>query len=170
MLALKIAGGMIITVSGAMGGLFAAKRLERQCAAVSDYIAFLTYSESMIGYCAADIAEILSDADRFPYLEKIITDVSSYLAGGKEFSRAWKTAVSDSAERGEIGKSDIRLIASFGEGFGAMGAEEEIRRIRLHKDEAQRRLSELRPQLEAKRRLYRVVGTFCGMLAAVIII
>lgn len=170
MTAIKLIGGIILITSGALGGLYAAKRLELQTDFIRQYIVFLTQAETMISYCSADIGEILSSINSAPLMSEMLSECRSRMKSGKDFTSAWCSSVNSACVRGEISKSDVAMLRSFSEGFGTSGTEEEIGKIRLHKSIAEQRLSELRPEASTKKRLYRVIGTFCGAMAAVILI
>ena len=62
------------------------------------------------------------------------------------------------------------VLLSFAEGFGELGPDEESGRLRLLCRSAQERLSEIEKELSGRKKLYRTLGVFFGILAAVIII
>ncbi len=170
MTGLKIIGGIVLIFCGALGGLYAARRIEQQTDFIRQYIVFLTQTETMISYCNADIIEILGSINSVPIMSPMIAECLDRMNKGQDFTSAWCDSARESCRRKLISDSDLDMICSFSEGFGSLGAEEEIGKIRLHKTMAEQRLSELQPETNTKKRLYRVVGTFCGAMAAAIII
>ncbi len=170
MTGLKITGGIILIFCGALGGLYAAKRIERQTDFIKQYIIFLTQAETMISYCNADIIEILKSINSIPLMCPMISSCLEQMEAGSDFTAAWCCAAEEFCSKKLIRESDLNMICSFSEGFGSLGADEEIGKIRLHKSMAEQRLSELQPESNTKKRLYRVVGTFCGAMAAAVML
>lgn len=170
MTGLKIIGGFILIFCGALSGLYAAGKVERQTNFIKQYIVFLTQTETMINYCNADIIEILKSINSVPLMLPMISSCLEKMKGGKDFTSSWCSSAEELCSRKVISADDISMICSFSEGFGSLGSDEEIGKIKLHRAMAEQRLSELQPETNTKKRLYRVVGTFCGaMIAAVII-
>ncbi len=170
MTGLKITGAIILIFCGALGGLYAAGRIERQTEFIKQYIIFLTQTETMISYCSADIIEILKSINSTPLMLPMISSCLKKMEGGTDFTSAWCSSARELCSEKLISGNDLDLICSFSEGFGTLGADEEIGKIRLHRSMAEQRLSELQPETNTKKRLYRVVGTFCGAMAAAVMI
>ncbi len=170
MTGLKIIGGIILISCGALSGLYAARRIEQQTEFIRQYIIFLTQTETMISYCNADIIEILKGINSVPLMSPMISSCLDGMKIGKDFTSSWCASAEELCSQKIISAADINMICSFSEGFGSLGADEEIGKIRLHKTMAEQRLSELQPETNTKKRLYRVVGTFCGAMAAAVII
>ena len=72
MTGLKITGGIVLIFCGALGGLYAAGRIDRQTDFIRQYIIFLTQTETMISYCKADIVEILKSINSVPLMLPMI--------------------------------------------------------------------------------------------------
>lgn len=167
---LKLMGGLLLTACGMLTGMYMYRQCEKKVIALREYIRFLLYCEGMIAYCGADIQELLSSCEEYEVIGRLITESRQYLDSGSDITAAWKNAVRQSAERGVIDRKDERLFLAFSEGFGDMDAEGEVKRLHLCREEAVRRLDEVYPESEGKRRLYRTVGTFGGVLLAALII
>ncbi len=166
----KITGAVFIVLCGAFAGLYRSRILQKQAEFIEQYISFLTQAQAMISYSYANISEILANVNSVPLMNLMIRQCRSRMKNGDSFERAWPSAVFGSYQRGEITKTDHEMIRRFSEGFGNLGAEEETAKIKLCLTEAQRRFDKLNSELTEKRKLYGVVGTFCGVLAAVILI
>lgn len=166
----KITGAVFIVLCGAFAGLYRSKILQKQAEYIEQYISFLTQAQAMISYSYANITEILENVNSVPLMNLMIKQCRGKMKNGDDFERAWSSAVFGSYQRGEITKADHEMICRFSEGFGSLGAEEESAKIKLCLSDAQRRYDKLNAELTEKRKLYGVVGTFCGVLAAVILI
>lgn len=163
-------GALMLTLAGTAGGIAASRKHEKRTAAVREFISFLNQAEAMICYCGADIREILSSVHALPVLSETINNTFASLNKGNSFEKAWKTAVGELCANGGIDREDKELFMDFCEGFGTLGADEEISKLHLRRTMAEQRLMKLLPETENRRRLCRVVGTFCGVLLAAVII
>lgn len=167
---IKITGCILIISSGLFAGMYTAKNISQKTEFISQYIVFLTQAKAMIEFSGAGIREILMNVHSVPLLDNITGETLGRMDTGEDFTIAWTKSVKSSLERKEFESEDFPLLVSFGEGFGEMGIEEEVSKIKLHLSTASSRLENLKKDTMIRQRLYRTVGTFCGVLAAVIMI
>lgn len=166
---LKFWGGTMIIICGALSGIYLSDKLKNRAKFMEEYIIFLTQAKAMIRYGNFEIQKILSEVSQNSLFSDMLQECQMYLSGGENFSSSWKNACQNYAEKGLMTKEDIPLYQNFGESFGNLGSEEEENQIQLYIELADHRLSRLREELLTKRRLYRVIGTFSGVMAAVIL-
>lgn len=166
---LKFIGGTMIVVCGALCGLHLSEKINRKTKFMEQYVIFLAQVKAMISYSGEDIGHIISDVGGVPMLREMLEECLSYMSGGEDFSSAWRFSAENALERGLIFREDMRLFKGFGDSFGSMGAEQESDKTELYKELAENRLEQLRNELSVKRRLYRVIGTFSGVMLAVIL-
>lgn len=167
---IKLIGGCMIVLCGTMTGIYLFRLSQRRVRALNEYIAFLSHCQNMIAYCGADILHILSSCTEYELLGGMMKECCDKLRSGMELTKAWSISVSGVEFRGIIASEDKKLFTAFADDFGTMDADGEINRICLCREETMRRYEELYSQTEAKRRFYRTVGMFCGMLLAVVMI
>lgn len=167
---IKITGCILIISCGIFAGMYYAKKAADKTKFISEYISFLTQAKTMICFSCTEIKEILTKVHSVPLMENMISDTLKNMNNGKAFSDAWKCAVISAEKRKEFDSSDLPLLLSFSEGFGELGAEEETEKIELYLASAALRFDELQKDTFVKQRLYRTVGTFCGILAAVVLV
>lgn len=160
----------MLIACGALAGLYASRRLKRRTDFLTQYIVFLTRAETMISYCSTEIGRIVSDPGDVPLLSRMLSECCAMINGGSDFSSAWSCGVSSAAQEGLIAGDDINLVRSFCDGFGTSGTEEEIAKLRLHRELIRQRLAVLSEEAAKRQKLYRVVGTFCGAMAAAVMI
>lgn len=167
---LKLMGGLLIICCGTAAGMFLSKKNKDKTVFLQQYISFLTQAKAMIEFSGADIMEIMSGVHNVPMFTYLIDDVTDRMKSGEDITSAWKSSLKEAAQRNEIDKEDIPLYSDFCEGFGELGADEESAKLQLQITAASARLEQLQKDGIIKQRLYRTVGTFCGVLAAVVLI
>ncbi len=170
MYALKWAGALLLIVCGALCGLWLSSREKRRADLIEDYAAFLERARSLVHYCSAETAVIADQCRDSGSLGSIGDEFAALIAQGKDPQICWKTAVCDSAMRGEFFPEDTELLLSFGKGFGEGDSSSEESRLSFLIDKTSQRLEVLRAQTTERRKLYRIVGTFAGGLAAALLI
>ena len=168
MTAARMTGGIMLIVCGALAGLYASKRLKRRADFLTQYLVFLTRAETMISYCSLEISRIAADPGDAPLLGTMLSVCLSELDSGRELSAAWCAGVRAAENEGLLRGGDVSLVMSFCDGFGSAGTDEEIARLRLHRELVRQRLEVLNEEAAKRQKLYRVVGTFCGAMAAAI--
>lgn len=166
MFVLKIAGGLLLSICGMTAGMYFGEKLKTRVLFWEQYIRFLTQAQTMIGYTASDIRTVLEEARELPLVRPIIKDTLRGLDSGQCFESAWKAA----ADKNIHDSNDRKQLYYFGAVFGTSNIEGELAKIGLQKENSQRRLDELKEALKTKKRLYRTLGTFCGVLLAVVLL
>ena len=165
MILIRITGGLFLVLCGALGGIFLSERLKARAEFMGQYVRFLTQAQAEVGYTASSAEELMKNAAGVPLLRPLLDGTVRYLHKGEELSRAW----SRSAESCIKNRRDRELVRSFGESFGTGGVEGELAKLALHRENAQRVYGEYLEEVRAKGRLFRTVGTFCGALAAALL-
>lgn len=163
---LKFAGGLLLSVCGILTGIYLGEKLKTRTLFYEQYIRFLTQAQTMIGYTASSIRTVLEETKELPLMKPVITDTLAGLDNGKSFEQAWKYAVVKNIHNND----DRKLLLYFGAVFGTSDISGELAKISLQKENSQHRLGELKEDLKTKKRLYRTVGMFCGVLAAVVML
>ena len=162
---IKLTGCLLIVVFTPAAGIFCSEKFRLRTVFYEQYLLFLTNAGTFISYTAASIGELLSMNISAPMIEPILKEAKHSLENGSEFSCAWRKAVDGNVSC----KEDRELLYGFGDNFGTSDVEGELSKLGLHKELAERRLNELRDELKTKRKLYRVMGMFAGVLTAVVI-
>ena len=162
----KVMGGLLLVVCGTLGGLYASGSFQNRVNLLEQYLKFLRQAKSMIGYTAADIREVLSLPASLPLLRPVLEDCLHLLEGGCELGAAWRGGVDLHVQR----QSDRELLYSFGDSFGTSDVSGELNKLSLHGELVEQQLSALREELKTKRRIYRIIGMFSGVLTAVILL
>ena len=168
--ALKIAGGLLLLVCGALGGLYFAERAKKRLAFLEAYEAFLQAASSLVSSCEAELSQILEFAVNNDYLHDIGSSAKRAIENGTDPRIIWKKTAAQTAIKGEICTDDIELISGFADYDGEEDSTARAGKITFLLDRTRQRLSALKKETDEKRRLYRILGTFVGALAAAILI
>lgn len=163
---IKLTGGILLVVCGTLCGLYAGDKLKARLCFFEDYLSFLVRVKSGIRYTASDLNEILSLETQNVTLKGMLDRARGGIKGGEAPERAWRYAVDNAVAK----KEDRSLLYCFGDNYGALDADGELNRLTLHEELVRQHCSGLYEECKTKRRLYRVVGMFGGVLTAVILI
>ena len=166
---LKFVGGIFIVVCGTLGGIYFSLRLKKKAEFFEQYIMFLTQVQTMISYGGMSVREILREIRNIPLAEPILLDTEKYMDNGEAIETAWKKAVGENKKQLHLEKSDKELLEYFGNTFGVSDREGELSKIKLHEELIRERWENLKSEMYAKCRVYRIVGMFCGVMTAVLI-
>lgn len=162
---LKLTGCLLIVVCTTAAGIFCSEKFRLRVLFYEQYLLFLTNAGTFISYTAADIGELLSMDISATIIEPILKAAKHSLKNGSELSDAWRKAVDGNVSC----KEDRELLYGFGDNFGTSDVKGELSKLGLHRELTERRLNELRDELKTKKKLYRVLGMFAGVLTAVVI-
>ncbi len=169
-MAVRIIGVIMVVFSGVYAGLYVARRNTEKMEFIAQYAIFLTQVRAMISYSGMAVREILEQVHSVPLLDGTIQVVIHQLDNGEAFESAWKSAVEQSLERKAFLPDDLPLLTAFGESFGDLGAQEEADKITGYLNSVEIRLKELKKDTIIRNRLYRTIGIFCGVLAAIVML
>lgn len=166
---LKFIGGALIVICGTFSGIYCSAGLKRKAEFWEQYLIFLTQAQTMIGYGAMSVREILSGVKGVTLVQPVLKETSDSLDKGVSMERAWRTAVERYMKALHFGRTDRELVYFFGEAFGITDIQGELAKIGLHAELAKERANLLKEELAAKSRIYRITGMFAGVLTAVML-
>lgn len=167
-MAVKIIGGILIVLCGTFTGIYFSERSRRETMFLRQYILFLGQIRSMVEYAGESIGDIMLKVHSVPLMDHLIGEFTGRLSSGEDMVSAWTKSVENSLDRKEFDSADTVLLLNFCEGFGEMGPAEEGSRIQMLIGAVTARLEQKEKDSLVKQRLYRTVGTFCGVLTAVV--
>ena len=164
---LKYIGGILIVMCGTLGGIYASLRLKKKAEFFEQYIIFLNRVGTMIEYSQMSVREIFGELKNISVIEPILSDAEKFLDDGENFENAWKKSVDKNMK--EFDKSDIETVYFFGKSFGVTDKNGELAKIELHSQMIKEKLDILKNDVTSKTKIYRILGMFGGVLAAVMI-
>ena len=163
---IKLTGGILLVVCGTLCGLYAGDKLKARLCFFEDYLCFLVRVKSGIRYTASELDEILSLETKNQTLREMLRRARRGIEGGEVPEMAWRLAVDGASSNRE----DKSLLYAFGDDYGTLDADGELNRLTLHEELVRQHRGVLYEEWKTKRRLYRIVGMFAGILTAVILI
>ncbi len=166
MLYLKIGGGALLILCGTLTGIYCSEGIGKRQRLYEEYIRFLVQVQSIVGYTAASVADILTGVSGFELIKPLLSGTAEQLKQGKDFALAWKQSVFAHIDRQE----DREFFVRFGSSFGTSNCSGELNKLALYRESAERKYKELTEEYRTKRRLYRMVGMFSGAMAAVLML
>lgn len=169
MLLLKFFGGLLIVISGTLCGVYASHKLGNKVKFMEQYLMFLTHARTTVSYTAVPAEELLRESNAQPLLKPLLTDVADKLGNGSSFDNAWRSSFESKEADVLLSKEDRELVCGFGDAFGTSDINGEIEKIGLNFELVKSRLEQMRNELGSKRRIYRILGMFAGVVVTVLI-
>ena len=167
---LRITGGILLIICGALSGFYYSFVCIRRTEMISSYIRFLSRTRNMISYLRLDIRSVLMRSLPEDGMVSLINNTLREMDRGSSFEEAWTASVEKLVKGGAIFPGDKDIFAEFSRGFGEYGTEEEIQKLDMIMKEAESRLKNRREDNASRLRIYRAGGVFCGVMAAVILL
>ncbi len=170
MLIVKFIGGILVIMCGTMCGVYVSRIAVKRVKFWEEYLFFLTSTKVRIAYAAVPAAELLIGEDIRPMLCPILRGAAEQLKAGIPFDRAWRQAFERKNTGLMLNRCDREKINAFGNGFGTGDVDGEVQKLELHISLIRDHLDKLKADLDAKRRISRIVGMFVGVVVTVLII
>ena len=124
---------------------------------------------SSIRYSAADISTLLRLENREVHIE-FIDRVSDMLETGGSLRESWSRAVSEISAYSGITAEDMDIIIQFGSRLGATDVTGQTEHCDYFRQKFLLRAEKLEKEYDSKSKLYRSLGFFSGLSAAVVLI
>ena len=169
MLFIKFLGGISVVICGTLCGVYASRIVLNRVKLMEQYLMFLANVRTSVAYTAVSAGEILRWENAQPLIKPILAIAADSFDSGQPFDKAWKKAFESDTAKLLVSKSDKELILNFGNGFGTDDVSGELQKLDLCFHLTQQRLEEMRAELESKRKIYRIVGMFAGVVVTVLI-
>ncbi len=124
---------------------------------------------SSIRYCAADISTLFKLENREVHID-FIDRVSDMLESGESVRESWCKVVEEISCSSGILREDKDIIIQFGSKLGATDVTGQIEHCDYFKQKFLLIAEQLQQEYSSKARLYRSLGFFSGLSAAVVLI
>ena len=157
---LKVCGAVLLSAAGILAGFLFARRLTTRRRFFREFSAFLTALKTSLRYRNEDIFTLVS---RSGTLFAIVKN-----NGSLPFEAAWKSAVADFPKRWCLNTGDMTLLYDFGAGLGKTDYEGQLAHIEWYAAACEKRRQEADGDVRQKARLYKALGMFAGVSAAIL--
>ena len=144
---LKILGAALISCSGFSIGCMYVQRLKLRLDFLREFSVFLSSLSTAVRYRSADIAVLVNDYSR-------------------PFSQMWQSSIADFKKRRCLSNADMALLKEFGEGLGTTDVEGQLSHIALYQGLFSKQQSDAEDDIIQKSKLYKSLGLFGGVSAA----
>ncbi|MHB0887043.1 MAG: stage III sporulation protein SpoIIIAB [Bacillota bacterium] len=174
MIALKIAGGLLVIAASTALGLLLAANFERRPRELNELITALGLLETEMTYSATPLAEAFASiAARAGHPARdLLTATRRRLTSGEGATAAacWAEAVAAVWERSALAPGDRDTLLDFGASLGASDREDQVKHVRLAVERL--RLGETEARADAARlgRLWKNLGFLGGVMVVIVLI
>ena len=159
-------GALLLIAAGTLAGFMESRRLSLRVGRLETFLRFLSAAKTEVRYSAAPVARILElHGSELGFLR----ECAQACGRGSKFSEAWRSCVSVRAPKDGFSPRDRELLLSFGEGFGASDTQGQLSHLQLYSDLFAANLKSAEEDRDRKSKLYRTLGTFAGIAAALLL-
>lgn len=167
---IKMLGIILVIISGSAGGYFASVRLSRKVRFIEEFLEFVQRVKNEIRYTRRPIAEIVQNHVKSSQFYSYIKTCLELNKKGVPFPTAWKNAFYPCKDETGITSELFRLITDFGENIGSGDTEAQINYCEYTSDSVKIQLDSAKKDRETKGKLYKILGTCAGAIAALVFI
>ena len=157
---LKVCGAFLLSAAGILTGFLFARRLAVRRRFFREFSAFLTALKTALRYRNEDIFTLVNQSGELFHVAQS--------CGGQPFEAAWKGAIADFPKRWCLNAGDMALLRDFGAGLGKTDLEGQAAHIEWYMSACEKRRQEADGDVRQKARLYKTLGMFAGVSAAIL--
>ncbi len=156
--------GLLFIVSACfLTGIYLSLRLKFRFEFLSSFKGFMSNLETNIRFSSRDIFELIK-ASAPENISGIFGDERT------EFYTYWENTIKNIPSRYALKKEDLNLLAQFGHMLGTTDIEGQLNHISLYKELIETNIENSKKELNEKSRLYKLLGLFAGIAAALLLI
>ncbi len=159
---LKLCGALLLTLAGLGGGMLLTRRLSLRREFLSAFLTFLSNLSTALRYRNERI-ELLVDSSGELFDLPCQNEA-------QPFAALWRGQIAAFPKRWRLNSRDMALLTEFGERLGTTDTEGQLAHIAHYRALFARQLEEASADAAQKSRLYRVLGLFVGVSAALMLL
>lgn len=152
--------------SAFMCGCCFSKRLYKRRDFLRSFSAFLDSMSTDIRYTSDDIFTVVSRCCNFKELECF--NVSDNCIA-QPFENAWNECIENIPKQYVLTQEDLAIVKELGLKLGKTDVEGQLKHIEHYRVLIENQLKKAEEEISQKSRLYRVLGLFCGIIVAIMI-
>ena len=165
-LAVKIIGCVLLVLATTLIGFAKAHRLCQRRDTLLAFTGFLNALSTNIRYNSSDIFSVI-ELCKDSFSQMLVKHLRDYEGA---FSVRWKSAVKNLPESCSLNIKDKDIITSFGEKLGVTDVQGQIEHIEHYQILAEAQLQNAVKEISDKSKLYRTMGFFVVIAAALVLI
>ncbi len=141
-------------------------RLTERVEQLEAFLRFLSAAQTEIRFAALPVEQIVQrHGGELEFLRICAKNCSQE----GHFAAVWDASVDAGTKGRGFLSGDIELLRGFGKGFGTSDVEGQISHCTLYGELVNENLKNAREEKKRKSRLYQILGTFSGMVAALVL-
>lgn len=140
--------------------------MKKRCLELETAIKMTEEIETLIRYQRLTVFEISERLKRSPDYKNLA--FLKEIKQGNDFSKSWGIALKNSKTC--LKNEDVDILKSIGDGLGKSNFEGQISMLRLSEEGLRTRLASAVSELKTKGRLFRSLGSVCGLGIAIILL
>lgn len=153
-------------MAGSLSGYKESHKLSVRVDSLESFLRFLSAAKTEIRYSAVPVVQVIQrHSAGFQFLEECVSNCEL----GYGFVDAWRYAVTYYAKYDGFNANDMKLLLSFGEGFGASDTDGQIAHLELYSQLFNTCLKSARDDRNRKSKLYLMLGVFAGLSSALLL-
>ncbi len=160
----KLLGCALITASGLAVGCMLTKKLGMRRDYMSRFCVFISLMITQIRYSGADIFTLVKTSAGGAGLQ-----MPGHDDGSESFVCYWERYIQNIPVKTGLNNSDKELLSEFGSALGTTDIDGQLKHLELYGELFQNRLEECRGAFRDKSKIYRALGLFGGISAALLI-
>ncbi|MFU0833309.1 MAG: Stage III sporulation protein AB [Oscillospiraceae bacterium] len=163
---IKLLGALLLIMAGSLSGYKESHKLSVRVDSLELFLRFLSAAKTEIRYSAVPVVQVIKrHSAGFQFLEECANNCEQ----GGSFADAWRYTVIHYAKNDGFAANDIKLLLSFGEGFGASDTDGQIAHLQLYSELFATSLKSARDERNRKSKLYLMLGIFAGLSSALLL-
>ena len=153
-------------IAGTLSGFMESRKLFVRVESLESFLRFLSAAKTEVRYSAVPVIQVIKKHNvGFEFMEECVSNCEK----GDHFSAAWERSVACCAKEDGFTACDIKLLLSFGEGFGASDTEGQLAHLELYTGLFGTNLKSARDDRNRKSKLYLMLGIFAGLSSALLL-
>lgn len=160
----KICGIVLIIIFSFLVGYYFSLRLKNRLEFLSGFREFMTALETNIRYNSGDIFTVIKKSLPKKTAEYFKSDNFNSL------SEYWESCVTNISNSTALKREDLSLLREFGRMLGTTDIEGQLNHIELYKELINSNINNSIEELKKKGKLFKLLGLFAGIAAALMII
>ncbi len=142
------------------------RKLSVRVEKLTDFLRFLSAAKTEIRYSSIPVWSVVEKHGQGLSFLGLCSEKS---ARGDGWREAWESSVREEAAAEGFSKSDLELLNGFGAGFGSSDTEGQLAHFSLYAGLTAEALEKAKEDQSRKSKLYLMLGSFGGIVAALLL-
>ena len=159
---MKLAGAILLVLSGVIGGALGAARLQRRVRMLRDLKMLMQAFQTGIRFAAASLPELILEYQDFPFCRLAEKDGEFLLNPARALEGAGRVLLWDNG--------DWELYQGFVQGLGVSDVQGQMEHLELYRSLLEPRLEQAREEAMQKSKVFVALGLFAGVTLSLLLL